>query len=307
MSYLVVVTTTVTIYAILTVSLNVVVGYAGQPHVGQGAFFGIGAYLAAVLATRYGVSFWLTLPAAFAAGGLAGVVLGSISLRLREDFFAITTIGLNFVIVAIFQKVPWFGGATGIYGLPLPTIGGYEFDNSAFLLTALVILVVTIGVSAYLERTWFGSALIAVKDDELAAASVGTPVAAYKVAAFVLSTAIAGLAGAVYAFFLSAVTPESFGFTESVVVLAMLMLGGVGTIRGAVLGAVVLGVLPEAFRFISDYRLLVFGVILVLVLRFQPQGLVGEGSLLARGARRVFGSSEGDVVRRAGLVDDGAA
>lgn len=286
MTYYEVVTTTVTIYAILTVSLNIVVGYAGQPNLGQGAFFGVGAYVAAALAVRHGVSFWLCLPAALAAGLLAGLVLGAISLRLREDFLAVTTIGINFVVVAMFQKIPFFGGAVGIYAIPLPSLGSHEFTTLDFTLAALALLALTIAVSAYVERTWLGGALRAIKDDELAAASVGTPVARFKMAAFALSTSIAALAGALYAFFLSVVTPDSFGFTESIVILAMLMVGGVGTIRGAVVGAAILGALPEAFRFISNYRLLTFGVVLVLMLRFQPQGLVGEGSLLANAARR---------------------
>lgn len=287
MSYLLVVGTTIVIYAILTVGLNIAVGYAGQPHLAQGAFLGIGAYLSAVLSTRYGWSFWEILPIAIVATGLAGLVLGAISLRLREDFLAITTIGLNFVVVAVFQYVPWFGGATGIYAIPLPTIGGTTFDNGTFFVCGLVMLLVAIAVSAYLARTWLGLGLASLRDDELASASAGTPVASYKVVAFVLSAAIAGMAGALYAPFLSVVTPTSFGFTESVVILAMLMLGGVGTIRGAVLGAVILGALPEAFRFVSDYRLLIFGAILVLVLRFQPGGIIGTDSAVTRQWRRM--------------------
>jgi len=286
MSYYEVVTTTVTIYAVLAVSLNIVVGYAGQPNLGQAAFFGIGGYVAAALSVRHGVSFWLCLPAALAAGCAAGLVLGAISLRLREDFLAVTTIGINFVVVAMFGKIPFFGGAVGIYGIPLPSIGSHQFSTLDFALAAIAMLILTVAISAYLQRTWLGAALAAIKDDELAAASVGTPVARYKVTAFVVSTSIAAAAGALYAFFLSVVTPDSFGFTESIVILAMLMLGGVGTIRGAVVGAAILGALPELFRFISNYRLLTFGTILVLMLRFQPQGLVGERSLVAAAAER---------------------
>lgn len=287
MTYYEVVATSVTIYAVLSVSLNIVVGYTGQPNLGQGAFFGLGAYVAAALAVRHGVSFWLCLPAAVAAGVAAGLVLGAISLRLREDFLAVTTIGINFVAVAMFEKIPFFGGAVGIYAIPLPAIGSHQFSPLDFELAALVLLALAVAVSLYVRHTWLGSALYAIKDDELAAGSVGIPVARYKVVAFVLSTSFAAVAGALYAFFLSVVTPDSFGFTESIVILAMLMLGGVGTIRGAVMGAVILGVLPEAFRFISNYRLLAFGAILVVMLRYQPQGLFASDSLLAVGARRL--------------------
>ena len=288
MSYLLVVATTVVIYAVLAVGLNIAVGYAGQPHLAQGAFLGIGAYLVAVFSTRYKLSFWQALPISIVVTGLAGLILGAISLRLREDFLAITTIGLNFVVVAVFQYVPWFGGATGIYAIPLPSIGSFSFGNGSFLLCSLAMLAVAVGASAYLARTWLGLGLASLRDDELASASSGTPVASFKVAAFVVSSAIAGMAGALYAPFLSVVTPTSFGFSESVVMLAMVMLGGVGTIRGAILGAVILGALPEVFRFVSDYRLLIFGGILVLVLRFQPGGLIGTESAATRAWSRLI-------------------
>jgi len=291
--YLIVVLVTISIYAILVVSLNIVVGYAGQPNLAQGAFLGIGAYFAAVLSVRYGWSFWWTIPAAVGAAGVAGFVLGAISLRLREDFLAVTTIGLNFVVVAIFQYVPFFGGAVGVYAIPLPSIGDHQFGNADFLAVGLGMLALVVGISWYLERTWFGAALLAIKDDETAAAATGIPVAPYKIGAFVLSSALAGLAGALYAPFVSAVTPTSFGFSESVVILAMLMFGGLGVIGGAIAGAVVLGALPEVFRFISDYRLLAFGSILVFMLRFQPQGLFGEHSAVLATIGRVVPRSFG--------------
>lgn len=286
MSYAVVVGVTVTIYCLLTLGLNVIAGYAGQPHLGQAAFFGLGAYVAAILATRYGLPFWLDLPAALVLTGLVGVLLGAISLRLREDFLAITTIGLNFVMVAIFQYVPFFGGAMGITDVPLPSLGSYTFDNSAFLVVGLLMVCAVALFSAYLERTWFGAVLAAIKDDEVAAAAIGISVPVYKIAAFALGTAIAGAAGSLYAHFMSVVTPASFSFSESVVLLSMLVFGGLGTIRGALLGAVVLGVMPEVFRFVSDYRMLLYGVLLLLMVRFQPAGLLGEGSWLHALLRR---------------------
>jgi branched-chain amino acid transport system permease protein len=288
--YLVVVLVTITIFATLTVSLNIVAGYGGQPNLAQGAFFGIGAYFAAVLSVDDGWSFWATLPVAMLAAGTAGAVLGAISLRLRDDFLAVTTIGLNFVVVAMFQYVPFFGGAVGIHAIPLPSIGAHVFGNADFLAVGVAMLVAATAASAYLERSWLGAGIVAIRDDEIAAAATGIPIARYKLAAFVLSTAFAGLVGALYAPFISAVTPTSFGFSESIVILAMLVFGGMGVIAGAVIGAVILGALPEAFRFISDYRLLAFGTILVLMLRFQPQGLLGEGAALRRALRNLSGS-----------------
>ncbi|MDA8424552.1 MAG: branched-chain amino acid ABC transporter permease [Treponema sp.] len=282
MSYLLVVGVTIAIYAVLTVALNMVVGYVGQPNLAQSAFLGLGAYFAAVLSTRYHLGFWWTIPVAFGVAGIAGFALGAISLRLREDFLAITTIGLNFVMVAVFQYLPFFGGAVGIYSIPVPSIGEHHFGNLDYLILAAAMLALVVGVSKYLERSWLGASLFAIRDDESAAASVGIPVASYKVVAFTLSAAFAGMVGSLYAPFLSAVTPTSFGFTESVVILSMLIFGGLGTVRGALLGALVLGALPEAFRFISNFRLLTYGVILLLMLRFQPQGLAGEASAVSR-------------------------
>ena len=284
MSYFLVIAVTAAIFASVTVSLNLVAGYAGQPNLGQSAVFGIGAYFAAVLSAEYGVSLWVNLVVSAVVAGLAGAVVGAISMRLREDFFAITTLGLNFVVVAMFQTVPFFGGATGIYSIPLPTLGGRTFGNVDFLVVALLLLALVCWVSRVIYRSWFGGMLLTIREDELVASSLGAPVAMFKGAAFVISSAFAGVAGCLYAYFLSTVTPETFGFNQSIVILAMLIIGGSSTIRGAVIGAVLLTVIPEMFRFASEYRMLVFGLVLVVVLRFQPQGLVGERSWIARAA-----------------------
>ena len=288
MTYAIVVAVTAILMAAVVVSLNLTAGYAGQPNLAQSAFFGLGAYFAAVLAVEHGMSVWSVLPVAALVSGLAGAVLGAISLRLREDFFAITTVGLNFVVVALFKSVDFFGGAAGIYGLPLPMLGQTAFTNDHFLVLSLVLLALVVLVAKVVRDSWYGGMLMAIREDELVAASLGAPVALFKASAFALSSLLAGVVGAVYAFFISSITPETFGFNQSVLLLSMLIIGGIGTIRGAVVGAVLLTLIPELFRFASDYRNLVYGVFLVLVLRFQPQGLVGNDSWLARGAARAL-------------------
>lgn len=293
MSYILVVAVTAAIFASATVSLNIVAGYAGQPNLGQSAIFGIGAYFTAVLTSSYGLSFWLALPVSGVAAAIAGVFVGAISLRLKEDFFAIVTVGLNFVVVAMFQTIPFFGGATGIYSIPLPELFGRSFGNEEFLVVALLLLALICIVSWAIRRSWLGGMLLTISEDELVASALGAPVAKYKGIAFVISSACAGLAGSLYATFLSAVTPETFGFIGSVTIMAMLIIGGNGTIRGAIVGAVLLTLIPELFRFASEYRILIFGLILVLVLRFQPQGLVGDGSWLARQTVRLMPSRKG--------------
>lgn len=290
MSYLVIVLVTAVIFAAVTVSLNIAAGYAGQPNLGQSAIFGIGAYFAAVLATTQGISLWVNFVIAAVVAGLAGAVVGAISLRLNEDFFAITTVGLNFVVVAVFQTVPFFGGSTGIYSIPLPTFFGRPFDNTAFLACSLMLLAMVSLVSWQIRRSWFGGMLLAVREDELLASALGAPVARFKGLAFIISSIFTGMAGCLYAYFLSTVTPDTFGFNQSIVLLAMLIIGGSSTIRGAIFGALLLTWIPEMFRFASDYRMLVFGLFLVAVLRFQPQGLIGEDSFVARQTSRLVTS-----------------
>jgi branched-chain amino acid transport system permease protein len=288
MSYLLVVLITMTILSTVTVSLNMVVGYTGQPNLGQSAVFGIGAYFAAVFATSYSMPFWFCFVAAGLAAGIAGALIGAISLRLHQDFFAITTLGLNFIVVATFQTLPFFGGATGLYGIPLPTIAGYELDYPGLAICSLLLLLCTVGVSLLVNRSWFGGILQAICEDETLAASLGAPVARYKSTIFVISSIFAGFAGCLYAYFLSTVSPQTFGFNDSVLFLAMLLIGGSATIRGAIFGAVLLTIIPELFRFASEYRMLIFGAVLVLVLRFHPQGLIGEDSLIARWTANIF-------------------
>jgi len=271
--YYIVVSINIGIFILLALSLNIITGYTGQPNLGHAAFFGIGAYTAAVITTKWGLSFWLSLPAAAVVAGLVGVLLGLASLRVREDFLAITTIGINFVMVAIFQYTPYLGASLGM-SVKKP------LENTGFLALVLVLIVLVVLLSRRIERSWLGLALAGIRNNETAAASVGIDVNRYKIVAFTLGTAIAGLTGAVYAHYMTFIYSTDFAFVVSITIMAMVVLGGVGTIRGAIAGAIILGLLPEAFRFISDYRMLVYGGLLVVMMRFQPQGLLGEDSFL---------------------------
>lgn len=282
MDYLAVVGTTIGIYAVLALSLNLIVGEAGQPSIGHAAFLGIGAYTAAILNTRYGVPFWLDAPVAALVTGTVGAALGAISLRLRADFLAIATIGINFVVVAIFQYVDLFGGALGIGGIEPPVFFGQSLEATGyFVLTWTIVLVVTL-LMRYLQRSWLGYGLRALRDNEAAASASGIHVAGYKMTAFVISTALAGLAGSLYAHFMTFISPGDFQFVESVTILAMVVLGGRGSVGGVLLGAILLGIAPEVFRPLADYRLLVYGAVLVAIMRLQPAGLLGPGSFLRR-------------------------
>ncbi len=266
--YLVTLATLLLIYAILALSLNLITGLAGQVTLGHAAFFGIGAYTLAWMVT-HGISFWLALPAAGVAAGCTGLILGIISLRLREDYLAIATIGINFVVVAVFLYLPLFGGAFGISGIasPFATVGTFVMVAVAFVLTVIL--------HEAVRASDLGLALLALRESEDAAAALGVNVQRFKVTAFTLGTAIAGLVGGLYGAYVGVIHPGDFGFTLSVILLAMVSVGGMGTLLGPVLGAIVLGGFAQVFAPIHNYQLVLFGLLLALVMRYLPQGVVG--------------------------------
>ncbi|MBO8141628.1 MAG: branched-chain amino acid ABC transporter permease [Firmicutes bacterium] len=276
------------IYIILALSLNIITGFAGQPNLGHAAFFGIGAYTLAILTTQFGMSFWLALLAAAVASGAVGSILGLISLRVREDFLAITTIGINFVVVSIFLYHPFFGQAFGIGGIPAPSLFGVAFGRTGFLALVAAAVLLVVWVSRRIEGSWFGLALESLREDEAAAEAAGIDTRRFKVIAFTLGTALAGLAGGIYASFMTFISPGDFTFPLSITILCMAVVGGLGTIRGPVAGAVILSLAPEIFRFVMDYRLLVYGGLLVLMMRVQPTGLLGRDSVLVRRWQRLI-------------------
>lgn len=268
------------IYIILALGLNIITGYAGQISLGHAAFFGVGAYCSALLSTKFGFSFWLALPLSILITALIGTLLGLPSLRVREDFLAITTIGINFVVQSIFLYVPFFGGALGLGGIPYPAIFGFEFTKSVFLLLVFLMVIICIIISHWLANSWIGLASEAVREDEYAANVMGVNVTKFKVLAFTIGSAYAGLGGSLYAHFMTFISPYDFGFPMSIVILSMVVFGGIGTLRGPIFGAILLGIAPELFRPIMEYRMLMYGFLLVIMMRYQPNGILGEGSYL---------------------------
>ncbi len=287
--YSITIGTLIAIQAIVACGLNVIVGYAGQISLGHAAFFGIGAYASALLTTAGGLSFWSALPIVLGITGLIGLFLGLPSLRLREDFLAITTIGINFIVVSIFQYVPFFGGALGIGGIPRIVLFGERLRGVSFFFLTGGFLSITLLICWLFTRSWSGLACFALREDETAASSMGVSPVRFKLTAFILGTAMAGLGGALYAHFMRFISATDFGFPMSVMILSMIVLGGMGTLWGPVLGALVLGILPELFRPLTDYRMFLYAALLLLMIRFQPGGLLGENSL----ARRTFSRLKG--------------
>lgn len=285
-SYVVSVVVTIEIYALLALSLNVITGFAGQSMMGHAAFFGIGAYAGAIL-TNSGINFWLALPLSLIITGFFGALVGVVSLRVRDDFLAITTIGINFVVVALFNSLKFFGASLG-----MSTKGAYIFGtrmtNTHYMVLLTVLIVVVCLLMRKMQRSWFGLALASMNNDEGAAQSFGINVSQYKILSFTIGTAIAGLTGCIYAHRMGIIFSSNFAFTFSITILSMVVIGGIGTIRGPLLGALLLGAAPEVLRFADDYRMLVYGTLLVLMVRFQPQGLLGENSFILRTLSRVF-------------------
>ena len=268
------------INVILAVSLNMISGFCGQISLGHGAFFGAGAYAAALAMVGTG-SVPLAIVVALVTGSLLGIIVGFASLRVRTDFLAVTTIGVNFLFVGFVRKQAWLGGEMGISGIP-----GTGLGASGNLAMILLFAALTIALSVYISRSWMGFAFRAVGEDEGTAATLGINVGAYKLAAFGIGTALAGLAGGLYAFFTQFITADAFDFILSVMLMAMVVIGGIGSTWGVVVAAVGLTLLPEAIRFVNDYRLLVFGGMLVLVIRLAPGGIAAVMQNLVLRARR---------------------
>ena len=289
--YVITILITVAIYAILAHSLNIITGHAGQISLGHAAFFGIGAYTSALLYTEAGLSFWLSVPLAAVAAGIIGAVLGIPCLRVRDDFLAITTMGINFVVEAVFLYIPFFGGAMGIGGINLPDWFGREMSKPEYFILILVVFGFLLIVDYQLGRSWIGLAWASIREDEQAAEAMGVDVVRFKVMAFILGSMIAGLAGGFYAHFLTFIMPQNFGFPMSIVILSMVVFGGIGTRWGPLLGALILGVLPELSRPIMEYRTFVYGLLLMFMMRFQPDGLLGSESILMKGIRALVSRS----------------
>ena len=267
------------INVMLAVSLNMITGFCGQFSLGHAAFYGAGAYGAAFFAAA-GSSVLLSLLVGIVVASLLGLIVGFASLRLRHDFLAVTTIGVSFLFVGFVRKQSWLGAEMGISKIPPSGLGP---EGNTLLIIACA--VVAIALSLYISRSWMGFGFRAVGDDEDTARTVGIPVARYKLVAFTLGTGIAGLAGGLYAYFTQFIVPDSFGFIVSVALMAMVVIGGTGSTLGVVAAAIILTLLPEMFRFVNEYRLLIFGGLLVLVMRFAPDGLAGLGRAIVTKVR----------------------
>ena len=255
---------------LLALSLNLVLGYTGQLNLGQSAFFAIGAYVSTVLIKDYGWNFWLAGLVAVLAAGLLGLALAAFAVRLRGHYLAIASLGfavITYQVLVNWEKVTQ--GVRGIYGI-MPPVGT---TIGLFYLVAGIALVVYVLMDNLL-RSPVGETLRAIREDEVSAASLGVNGAIWKAFAFGVGAAIAGLAGIFYPGFVGTLVPDAFGIIESFTMMAMVIVGGMGTMVGPVIGAIVLTFLPELLRGFGELRLMIYGLALTLVVLFMPGGIV---------------------------------
>ena len=269
MGYEISLLTAMLISIIGSLSLNLITGFCGQVSLGHVAFVGIGAYTASLL-TKATTPFFAALVAGMLLAGIFGVFVGLASLRVRHDFLAITTMGVNFVFLGVVRQQDWLGGELGVSSIPDPGLGKLGFLALVFGCVVLVVL-----LSMQIRRSWMGYVFEAISGDEDTARMLGLDVSRYKLIAFALGTSLAGLAGGLYAHHVRFIYPDSFAFVESITILAMVVVGGNGSIWGVMLASALLSLLPQWFQFIDDYKLLLYGGLLFAVMRFSPGSLAG--------------------------------
>jgi branched-chain amino acid transport system permease protein len=264
------------INSLLALGLNLVIGVAGQLNAGQAGFFAVGAYVAGILAVRFGVPFWVNVVVAAAAAGALAVAIGPV-LRLRGVFLAVATLAFGEIVrIVINNWVPVTNGPNGIPNIPPPTLLGFRFDTDQryFYLVAACVVVCYV-VIARMADSRIGRAMKAVRDNQDAAEAMGVHAIRYKMTAFGVAGAFAGVAGALLAHLQTYISPENFTFVTSIDIIFMVVLGGLGSVPGSIVGAIVVTVGPEFLRFLKVYRLIVYSLVILAVLIYSPRGLYG--------------------------------
>lgn len=263
------------IYIILGTGINVLTGFTGQLSLGQAAFFGIGAYTAALMNTRLGTQFFLSLLGSMLMTGIFGVILAVPALKVKGSYLALLTMGFGEIVrIVMINWTPVTNGTAGILGIESPEIFGFAFDTlKKYYFLIMVFVILCLLYQNVLVHTRTGRAFIAIREDNEAAELTGINVTAYKIRSFVLSAVYCGIAGCLYAMMIKYVSPDTFTNNISSVILWTAIVGGFGTVTGPVLGGIIMQVLPEILRFLGDWRLVVYGMILLIVILRFPGGL----------------------------------
>jgi len=264
------------IYCLITIGLSLLMGYAGQISLGQAAFFGLGAYSSGILTTKFGFSPWLAFPIAVAITALVAFLIGTPTLKLRGHYLAMATLAFGVIIFIVFnQWISLTGGPSGFGQIPPFRIGKFSLDSDIryyYFVWGIVIGVLMASLNLIHSRV--GRALRSIQGSETAANTMGINTSRCKVQIFVLSAIYAGIAGVLYAHFVTFLSPGTFGFSFSIVLLTMVAVGGMANVWGAIAGTVILAILPEYLRVFHDYDILIYGSILLLIMIFLPEGLL---------------------------------
>ena len=268
----------VAMYVLMAIGLNIVIGKSGLLDLGYVAFFAIGAYTMGLLGTRTGLNTWEILPIGIAMSMFAGLILGVPALKLRGDYLAIITLGFGEIVRIIALNLGTLGRSEGILNIPTPPpIFGFEYafdSHRIYFWTLLVFILLAIWMVRRLSARRAGRAWESIRQDEDVAELLGVPTFKYKIWAFVLGASVGGAAGVLYASKTLYIAPDNFTLQISILILACVVFGGMGNIWGVILGAVVLAYLPDRIRFLSEARLLVFGLVLVIMMNLRPDGLL---------------------------------
>ena len=280
-NYLIRVATMVGVYTMLALSLNLITGYTGLVSIGHAGFCAIGAYTSALMSEFFGLNFFVTTAAGAVMAGLFGLIIGLPTLRLSGTYLTIATLGFGEIVKMIVLN--WRGltnGPLGITKIQRPIFFGLELTsrNGGLFYLIWVMVALTTILILFIIRSKMGRAFMAIRDDELVAKLMGIKTTRYKVIAFVISAMIAGVAGSFYAHMTRYLDPNTFSFDTSIIIISIVILVGMGTVGGMFVGAALLISFPEILRFVQEYRFIIYGLILVLMIRFRPQGILGGQS-----------------------------
>lgn len=285
MNYLFHILTMIAIYSILALSLNLMVGYTGLLSLSQAAFYGVGAYISTLLMLGTGLSFVPSLSLSIIGVMALSFAVSMPSLRLKGDYFVLSSLGFQVITFSVlYNWVELTHGSYGIPGIPKPTLLGIKITSTpSYFLFAALVACICAGLLYLIGHSPFGRTLKAIREDEIAVAALGKPVAHFKVAACAIAAGFAAVAGTLFAGYMQYIDPTSFTMTESVFILSMVIIGGAGNITGPLIGVVLMVVLPEALRFLGipdviapNMRQIIYGLLIILIMRYRPQGIAGE-------------------------------
>ena len=264
-------------YMLLALGLNIIVGYAGMFDFGYAAKFAVGAYTSGILVHTFGWNFWLTLPVTIITATIAACIIGGPTLRLRSDYLTIVTLGFGEIIRIAARNLQITGAATGLSGIHRPYLFGVHLTQiSHWFYIFLVLVILYVLISGRIKNSRFGRALEYIREDEDAAEAMGIDTVRYKLWAYIIGSILGGIAGSFYVMKMTAISPNSFQFMQSANIMLAVVFGGLGKIPGVIMGAAFLVIFPEIFRGVAEYRMLLFGLLLVILMIFRPQGLWPE-------------------------------